>query len=315
VRLIVRDLKLFSPNTEQSQLPVDLHVTLETTLRIAWNEIRHRARLIKDLGTISLVLANEARLGQVLLNLIVNAAQAIPEGSAEQNEIRITTRMATGGMVAIDVSDTGAGMSEAVQKRLFMPFFTTKPIGVGTGLGLSISLGIVRSFNGEILVRSQEGVGSTFTVLLHSAERDGAAVAAPVVAPPARRRGEVLIVDDEPSVSKTLRRSLEKLHNVSVENMGRPALERVRKGERFDIIFSDLMMPQMTGMELHAAMRLVDTAQAERMVFITGGTFTASAREFLDRVPNLCFEKPFDMPRIQAMVADRMSGTGRAASA
>ncbi len=82
--------------------------------------------------------------------------------------------------------------------------------------------------------------------------------------------------------------NLEKHHNVSVESRRtRRSRGRVRKGERFDIIFSDLMMPQMIGMELHDAMRLVDKAQAERMVFITGGAFTTSAREFLDRVPNL----------------------------
>src|SRR6185503_2144128 len=158
VREIVRDLKVFSRAQEDRRGPVHVEQVLESTLRMARNEIRHRAKVVKSYGKVPRVDANEGRLGQVFLNLIVNAVQAIPEGNYERHEIRVSTKMEQ-GMVMISVGDTGAGIPPEVQRRLFTPFFTTKPAGVGTGLGLAISHRIITSLGGSISLDTEVGKG------------------------------------------------------------------------------------------------------------------------------------------------------------
>ena len=140
---------------------------------MAWNEIRHRAQLVKDYDKVAPVEANESRLGQVFLNLIVNAAQAIGEGHANMNQIRLRARNES-ARVLVDIEDTGTGIPPEVMSRLFTPFFTTKPPGVGTGLGLSICHRIVTGLGGQITVDSKVGRGTLFRILLPPATVDGA---------------------------------------------------------------------------------------------------------------------------------------------
>jgi signal transduction histidine kinase len=310
IRHIVRDLKLFSRADDEQKVAVDVRRVLESSLRMAQNEVKHRANLIKDYTPVPGVLANESRLGQVFLNLIINAAQSIPEGHAEENEIRVSTGMSGDGRVAVEISDTGSGMSQAVIKRLFTPFFTTKPVGVGTGLGLSICHRIIKSLGGDINVQSTPGVGTTFQVLLVVAQTTLTAVrtAEPVqrAAPVATRRGRILVVDDEPMVSTALRRVLSEDHDVVELNRAQDALARVEVGERFDLIVSDLMMPAMSGMDLHEALLKCAPDQAAKMIFLTGGAFTTKARTFLDTVTNLRIEKPFDASVLCAIVNERI---------
>ena len=166
VRLIVRDLKIFSRSGEDRTGAVDVRRVIESSLRMAWNEIRHRARLVKEYGDVPQVEGNEGRLGQVFLNIIVNAAQAIPEGHADKNEIRIVTKQNDDGRVVIEVRDTGPGMSEAIIARIFDPFFTTKAIGEGTGLGLAICHRIVTTLGGELAVEVWSGRGPSFRIIL-----------------------------------------------------------------------------------------------------------------------------------------------------
>src|SRR5688572_4589382 len=143
VRLIVKDLKAFSRSDEETRGPVDVHTVIDSSIRMAHNEIRHHARLVKVYGEVPLVEGNEARLSQVFLNLLVNAAHAVPEGHIDQNEIRVETRLLGEDRVVVEVRDTGTGIPAHALPRIFDPFFTTKPIGVGTGLGLAICHRIV----------------------------------------------------------------------------------------------------------------------------------------------------------------------------
>jgi PAS domain S-box-containing protein len=174
VRNIVHGLKTFSHGGSDTRGPVDVNAVLESCVNMARSELRHRARLVKDYGELPPVPANASRLGQVFLNLLVNAAQALPQGSQEANEIRLISRLER-GQVVVAVSDTGVGISPENLRRLFDPFFTTKPVGVGTGLGLSICHGIIRELGGRITVESEPGRGSTFRVFLPVAERAPAA--------------------------------------------------------------------------------------------------------------------------------------------
>ena len=164
VRQIVRDLKTFSRGDQETTEVLDLRPILDSAINMAWSEIRHRAKLVRDFQEIPTVEASAGRLGQIFLNVLVNAAQAIPEGAPERNHISVTTRRGDGGQAVVEISDSGVGMTSAVRARIFDPFFTTKPVGVGTGLGLSITQRLVSSMGGSIDVDSSPGQGTRFRI-------------------------------------------------------------------------------------------------------------------------------------------------------
>ncbi|MHB8420892.1 MAG: hybrid sensor histidine kinase/response regulator [Myxococcales bacterium] len=292
VRQIVRDLRSVSRLEAEQQRPIDLTAVLENALRIAGHEIRHRAKLAKALEPAPPVLGSEGELTQVFVNLLVNAAHAIPEGASDHHEVRV--RLAEeGGRVVVEVADTGVGMNPEVQARIFDPFFTTRPPGAGVGLGLAICHGVISAFGGEISVTSEPGKGSVFKVSLPLAE--GLPKEAAEVAPAtAERRGRILVVDDEALVGKSLRRVLGREHDVETVTRAKEALDLIASGERYDVILCDISMPEMTGMDLYDRMLVADRDQADRMIFISGGTFSEAARQFLDRFQGRRFDKPFN---------------------
>lgn len=161
VRRIVQDLRDFSRTGSSHLEDADLHAGLESTLNVVWNEIKFKAKVVRDYGEIPPVECRPSQINQVFLNLLVNAAQAI----AETGEIRVSTGL-QGEQVWIAFSDTGCGIPPEIQARIFDPFFTTKPVGRGTGLGLSVSYGIVKKHGGRIDLESCVGRGTTFTVWL-----------------------------------------------------------------------------------------------------------------------------------------------------
>ncbi|MBK9519249.1 MAG: response regulator [Anaeromyxobacter sp.] len=310
MRVIVRDLKSLSRADDSKVGPVELGPVLDSCINVAGNAFKHRARLVKDLRPLPAVRGNEARLGQIFLNLLINASQAVPEGAPEQHEIRITTRPQGDDHVVVEFSDTGCGIAPEVLPRIFDPFFTTKPPGVGTGLGLSIVHGIVAAMKGEIQVQSTPGRGSTFRVVLPVAGHDPAddeQDALPPATTPGRRRARILVVDDEPLVGTVLQRTLGSDHEIVCCGGARAALDRVLGGEPFDLVFSDLQMPEMTGMDLHRELARSRPDLASRMVFLTGGACTDAARDFLMEPGRECLEKPFDLPAIRAVLARRLA--------
>ncbi len=309
VRVIVNDLRTFARRDDERRGPVDVRRVLDSAAAMAFNEIRHRAQLVKEFDDIAPVIANEGRLGQVFLNLLVNAAQAIPEGQAEQNFIRVGARLDGAGRVVVEVSDTGSGIAPENLGRLFDPFFTTKPVGVGTGLGLAICHGIVTGLGGEIDVESELGKGSTFRVALPAAEGTRPrAPSPPPAAAPARdaRHGLVLVVDDEQLIVDSIEDALSEEHEVVALTKGREAVRRIAAGERFDVILCDLMMPDLSGMDLYAQLVEVAPDQAEKIIFLTAGAFTARARAFLETSTNPVLEKPFDVQVLARLVRERL---------
>jgi signal transduction histidine kinase len=164
IRGIVHDLSTFSRGGSEVVEPVDVEGVLELSIRMAEHMTLPRARLVRDYTEVGPVRANRTQLGQVFLNLLINAAQAIEEGDPEANEIRVSTRERD-GRVIVTVHDTGIGIAPAVLSRIFVPFFTTKA-HEGTGLGLSVCHGIVTQLGGAIDVESTPDEGSTFRVLL-----------------------------------------------------------------------------------------------------------------------------------------------------
>jgi signal transduction histidine kinase len=300
---IVRDLKVFShASNEEQEGPVNIERVLESALRMASNEIRHRANIVRHYARVPPIHGNEARLGQVFLNLIVNAAQAIPEGRAAENRITLSIRMGDNDRIVAEVSDTGAGIPPQVVARIFDPFFTTKAVGIGTGLGLAICQRIVMRHGGDIAVESEPGRGTTFRVSLRRAQAALPSVDAIPVEQRAKRRGRVLVIDDEPMLCSAVERILSVEHDVTVVQSARRALEILKDDAHFDVILSDLMMPQMTGIELHAALVKIAPALAAKMVFMTGGAFSPSAAAFLDEASNLTIDKPFKPAALRRLV-------------
>jgi signal transduction histidine kinase len=169
IRDIVRDIKIFARPDKEHFGPTDLHRVLDSVLRMAWHQVAHRARLVKAYHGSASVHGSESRLAQVFLNLVINAAQAIPENSSGQHEISVVTRLEEPDFIRVEIRDTGAGIPPELHERIFEPFFTTKPAGVGTGLGLSICRRLVNEMGGHMGVKSQPGQGSQFWVHLRAA--------------------------------------------------------------------------------------------------------------------------------------------------
>ncbi|MDP1823791.1 MAG: PAS domain-containing protein [Archangium sp.] len=296
VRQIVLGLKPFARIDEHQRGHCDVVRIVEASLNMAKNELRHRARIVTDFQPISAVFANEARLGQVFLNLLVNAAHAMPDGHAAENRVTVATRQ-DGDQVVVAVSDTGRGIPAEVLPRIFDPFFSTKQIGEGTGLGLFISQGIVKDAGGVISVTSTLGAGSTFEVRLPVAV--GTFTGSSTTPVPARRRARVLLVDDEPSILRSLQRLLSKSHDLTLAHSGREALAKLNAGLEYDLVLCDLMMPEVSGIDVWEQLT---PAQRQIFVFMTGGTFTERAERFLAATNPPVLEKPFTATTLEGLL-------------
>jgi signal transduction histidine kinase len=303
IRLIVRDLgSLSRSNDEEQHVSVELHRVLDSSLRMASNEIRHRAQLVRSYGEVPLVKGSEAKLGQVFINLIVNAAHAIPEGRAATNEIKIVTRTDEAGCAVVEVHDTGSGIPPSILPRIFDAFFTTKAVITGTGLGLAICHRIVTAYGGRISVESQVGRGSIFRTVFPPAH--GKAAEAKIIASEVApgRRGRILVVDDERMLGITIQRALADEHEVVAVTAATEALELLKGGAQFDLILCDLMMPEMSGMDLYAQLRKLVPDQTSKFVFMTGGAFTSDASSFLAQISNPSIEKPIRASKLRSLV-------------
>lgn len=301
IQSIVRSVSLFARRTEDLRILLPLGRVIDTALSAVGPELRHRARIVLDTVDAPMVRANETRLVQVFVHLLRNACAAIPEGRANEHEIRIAARP-EGRHAIVEIADTGHGIPPGEAARVFDPFYTTRAIAGGTGLGLSICHGIVQSLGGEIAVRSELGVGTVFQIRLPAEPLDLAPQAPLKRVVRATRRGKVLIVDDEAAFAGSLQRLLGRHHDVTVLRSGRDALAQIRSGTRFDAILCDLMMPEITGMELHARLLELAPEQADRMLFVTGGAFTVAAQHFLERLRTPWFEKPCSIDDLRAAV-------------
>jgi PAS domain S-box-containing protein len=304
VRSIVRDLRTFSRPGEHQLLPVDVEKVIESSINMAQSHIRPRAQLARDYRPVAPVLGDESRLGQVFLNLLVNAAQAIPEGAPEKNLIAVRTRSGSGAEVVVEVEDSGVGIEPWKIERIFEPFWTDKPVGVGTGLGLSIVHGIVSALGGEITVQSSPGRGSTFRVTLPGQPEMTApqVLQEPAAASRSNRRRRVLLIDDEPYLGVTLTTGLREEAEVVSVREGKEALRILHDDQGFDLILCDLMMPGMTGMDVFEEVSRELPALCKRFVFMTGGAVTERAREFLEKVPEQRLDKPFRLEQVEAVL-------------
>jgi signal transduction histidine kinase len=299
---IVKDLSTFARPAEERVSPVDVQQVLELSVKMAMGQIRHRAQFVRDYAQVPRVTADGSRLGQVFLNLLVNAAQSIPEGGGDRNEIRLRL-YASEQSVLVEVQDTGQGIAPAMLDRIFEPFFTTKSQGMGLGLGLAISHSMVAELGGELTVESEPGRGSTFRVRLPAAAPVQPEAPPPVVARPVvTRRGQVLIIDDQVSFGQSLRMLLSPVHEVTFLRSARKALAELKAGARYDAILCDLMMADMTGSQLYEELSQLLPEQARRMIFMTGGAFTPTSIDFVARMSGSILTKPFKLDELELLL-------------
>ena len=301
VSAIVRDLRALARPEDNTTGSVDVLHVLAQSIKMTSNELRHRARVSQSYAEVPPVRANPSRLGQVFLNLLVNAAHAIEDGRAEANEIRVRVH-ADAERVYVEIEDTGVGIPASVLPRIFDPFFTTKPAGVGIGLGLSICDRIVESFGGSITVTSKLGFGSTFRVALPiAAQMPLALVTEPAM--PSLARSRILMIDDEAAVGRSIRLLLSPDHEVVNVTRALDGLAQLEAGQTFDMILCDVMMPEMSGIELFAQLQARFPSYTQRTVFMTGGAFTSQAREALESLGTPRLEKPFSETQLRTMIA------------
>ncbi len=285
---------------------VNLKQVLDSAVRMAQPEIEHRATVVREYEEGNLYIRGpRTRVSQVFLNLIVNAAQAIDPGDRAQNAITIRARSTDDDRLCIEVQDTGPGISPQLLRRIFDPFVTTKPAGRGTGLGLSICRRIVHSLEGTIEIQSHPGQGTVARVVFPKAARSQRPLTVPPPSQSAIRRAahgklSVLVVDDEPVIARLIQKALVD-HDVTTANDGREAVALMGQNA-YDVILCDLIMPEMTGMDVYRAALQRATPLNERIVFMTGGAFTQRARDFLESVPNLRIEKPFDLNHLERTI-------------
>lgn len=306
IKVIVRDLRTLSHVDEDTREPMDVRPILETALQMANNELRHHARVVRDLRPVPMVSANAGRLTQVFLNLLMNAAQALPEGRASENTVTVSTSVSPLGGTCVQVRDTGGGILPEHLERIFDPFFTTKPVGAGTGLGLAICKGIVEKLGGTIEIESRPGAGTTVTVELPAAEAStgrGASVPAPD-ASPARR--SMLVIDDDVRIRRWFQRVFAGRDLMVVASV--TAAEEALATRDFDVILCDVMMPDRTGMDLHASLASRRPELVSKLIFMSGGVFTPALATFIETVPTPCLRKPFDRDELERAIEKVIGG-------
>jgi signal transduction histidine kinase/ActR/RegA family two-component response regulator len=293
IHTIARELRAFARAGDDPDSDGDVNAAIESALLMLRNELRYHVRVERSLLATLRVGCSPAHLGQVFINLILNAAQALVDAAEGRSRVRVTS-FDEAGFVVAEVADNGPGMPPDVLRRIFEPQFTTKPPGIGTGLGLPISRDIIRAAGGDLTVEAAASSGATFRVRLPALP-----IAEPRRVPrlalaPSTRRARVLAVDDEELLLRAYRRMLGRAHDVETANGGAKAILLLEQGGRFDVILCDMNMPRMPGAELYRTVAARWPDLASRFIFLTGGALTANARLFLKETSCLWLEKPVD---------------------
>jgi PAS domain S-box-containing protein len=301
---VVRDLGTFARPGEEQLSHVDVRQVLELSVKMAMVELRHRAQIIRDFAEVPRIIADMARLGQVFLNLLVNAAHAIPEGASNQHQLRLTLR-AEEQWVLVQIQHTGEGMLPHVLDHIFDPFFTTKE--AGQGLGLAITHNLIEQMGGSISARSIPGRGSTFSIRLPVAVPSQEAPPSPPPAAslePTERapQGRILIVDDELRFGHTLQLLLGRAHAVTYTPSAREGLGLIQQGQRYDAILCDLMMADVTGKQFYDALCQHSPEHARRVIFMTGGAYTPASVDFVSKMTNPLLTKPFKPEALERLL-------------
>jgi CheY-like chemotaxis protein len=314
VERIIADLRMFARPSNEASGEADVGRALDWARRSTTRALDGGPLLVLDVVEVDLLAAvDELRLGQVLVNLITNAAQAMPVGALAGRgriEVRAYRR---DDRVVIEVQDNGSGVPAELRERIFEPFFTTKPRGVGTGLGLSICHGIVKRASGELLLECPESGGSIFRIVLPAAPPRLTPSTFPLGSAPLGVRARVLIIDDEPAMLRVLAR-MTRVHDTTVAPSAQAALNLLADGQKFDVVLCDLAMGQLTGIDFYERLLIDHPDLARRVIFVSGGMEGTRARDFRRSVPNIFLDKPFPQALLHEQIA-RLLGSLKPPSA
>jgi len=301
---IVKNLLTFARKKPPERLLSDTNKLIAKTLELRAYELKvNNIELITDLAPdLPSIMCDPHQLQQVLLNLIVNAEQAMLEANGK-GRLTIRTR-ANNGSILIVVDDNGPGISMDNLRRVFDPFFTTKPVGKGTGLGLAICQGIVAEHGGKLRVDSTPGFGATFTVELPIAHRSHEKPVSSAVASVQKvdRPRTVLIVDDETHMRDLLADILRADgHGVFTAATGQEALDLISNNS-FDMVITDMKMPDLDGAAFHKELKARNSPLASRVLFVTGDLMNPPTLRFLENCGNPWIAKPFEVSVIRDTV-------------
>jgi signal transduction histidine kinase/DNA-binding response OmpR family regulator len=303
IRAIVEEMRLFAHPRGDVGEAARVEELLDVALALVSNEVRFKARVERVYSETPRLVVDRTRLIQAFLNVLLNAAQAIEGHDPDGAWIRVEARSEAHGVLAV-ITNSGPPIPKDILPRIFEPFFTTKPVGQGVGLGLSISYDTVRRHGGHIEAASGPDQPTSFRIWLPC--NTGLALAPPSELLPAEampvRPARILFVDDERLLQSSIRRILERHHEVVLASSGHRALE-ILAHDRFDVILCDLIMPGMNGMLLYETVKALMPEQAARFVFLTGGTSSSEARDFLLSVDNPRAYKPLSADEIMRLIA------------
>jgi CheY-like chemotaxis protein len=299
---VVRCTSMFASADLETIETVDVHTLLESAIQVASNEIRYGAHLIREYGEVPRVRANPARLGQVFLNLLLNAVYAIQESGRREQVIRVRTS-SEDDSVWVTISDSATRLDGEGVACMFDATLTAYARGTRPRIGLAVSRELVHEMGGTIDYVPDPQRGASFRVSLPASER--VSLPPPAPKPPTRLAAErptVLVIDDEPMLCELMSAILADDYAVTAFTSPRAALAAL--GERdYDAVVCDVMMPELTGVELFDHAVRQSPAIAERFIFITGGAFTERARLFLKQTGRPVLRKPCHPDELLKMVA------------
>jgi PAS domain S-box-containing protein len=304
---IVKRMRTFARTDESSTRVLDLRTVLESVVDLVGHEVHHRGRLTTRFEDVPPVLANESKVEQICLSLLLFAAQMLPDDAAKRHEVRLSLAADDRKFAVLEIVCEGCDVSEIDIEKLFDPFAASDE-GRMLGFGLSVCSGLVEQLGGQIEAEPLPGTGLLLRtaipcVPLHRLTEPQVSSSSPSsMPPPPRGKARVLVVDDDPGVGRALRLMLEEEHDVKSLVRPREALRELLGDSGYDLVFCDLMMPELSGMDIYQVLRFNRPGYESKIVFMTGGAFTPSARRFLAQVPNQRIEKPFNLRSLQRLV-------------
>ncbi len=301
VQKIVEELRQLARETSDEWAPVDVEEVVESAIRMVEHRIKHRATLERDFGEVGTVISDESGLVQIVVNLLVNALQAIPdEESSLDHWIKVTTST-DGEHVEVAVSDSGSGMGPEVVDRLFEPFFTTKEDGEGTGLGLPICQNLAHAMGGELRVESLSGEGTTVRLRWRRRQVEGEASieGGGGCGKEALEERSLVLIDDKEPLLRAMARQLEGWGTVYTASESQEALSLIEQ-RRPDLILCDLKMPGVSGPELYLRLQREDEELARRLVYMSGATPSATTQKLIDDQGRQVVMKPVAIAHIES---------------
>ncbi|MFK7988992.1 MAG: ATP-binding protein [Sandaracinaceae bacterium] len=306
VRAIVGELKHYAREDAEAAGPVSVQRIVAEATKLVRNELKHSATVVVEGGEPRWVAGVESRLVQVVLNLLLNASQAFDADGAEDNRVWIRIQDDDGNVV-IRVADNGPGIPDELLHRVSRPFFTTKASGQGTGLGLAVCEEIVVQSRGELRIRNRPEGGAEISIHLPRVQAPKETPAAPPKASMVELRpSRILVIDDEPLVRRALVRLLRE-HEVVEAESGLEGLAQMEEGAPFDAILCDVMMPQLSGLDVYERMREEHPDLTDRLVLMSGGAFDPRLQELLSTFAEVpLIDKPFDLVQLHAALDSRL---------